>query len=233
MSKTLMIRSKLMGMGALLLVATFALIVSVTQLRVVPQMTEQVNQQAQIRLSDVASQLGQSLTEGEVLTQSMALLAQSLPLDKEALNAAIEAARAGEQGRGFAVVADEVRTLAGRTSASASEIEQMIAQLQDAAQQGVAVIETSQGLSDASRERAEMARQSFEDIVEAFSNINERTDVIAVAADEQARVSAEIGNLAERIRTISEQNADDANELSEMSAQADEVSNRLYKISRS
>lgn len=47
-----------------------------------------------------------------------------------ALNAAIEAARAGEQGRGFAVVADEVRKLAERTTESASEISQLIKNLQ-------------------------------------------------------------------------------------------------------
>lgn len=175
------------------------------------------------RLSDDSQKVGAVLDVIKTISGQTNLLA---------LNAAIEAARAGEHGRGFAVVADEVRTLAAKTQDSAAEIENMIVQLQEAAQSGVDVIASSQNLSDESIERADTAVQSFEDIVDAFGNINERTSLIAVTAHEQAKVTDEIHELAERIRGISEQNSTDAAKLTDMSQLSSQASSRLYDLSK-
>ncbi|KUO70701.1 MAG: hypothetical protein APF77_01135 [Clostridia bacterium BRH_c25] len=68
----------------------------------------------------------QSKVVNEIETLTSDIMAIASQTNMLALNAAIEAARAGEQGRGFAVVADEVKGLAEQSSATASNIKEII-----------------------------------------------------------------------------------------------------------
>ncbi len=159
-------------------------------------------------LSEESQEIGTVLDVIQAISEQTNLLA---------LNAAIEAARAGEQGRGFAVVADEVRSLANRSQQSANDIRGMIERLREKAANAVDIMASNRSLAESSAEQSQNTGQSLAAMVQSLGEINNMSQSIATASEEQSAVAREVTQNVVRISDMAEDLAGIAREAAENS----------------
>jgi methyl-accepting chemotaxis protein len=132
--------------------------------------------------NNTVAKLGDSSSEiGKVIKVITSIAEQTNLL---ALNATIEAARAGEAGKGFAVVANEVKELAKETAKATEDIGQKI---------------------DAIQSDSVGAVEAIKQISAVINQINDFSNTIASAVEEQTATTNEIGrNVSEAARGTEE-----------------------------
>jgi methyl-accepting chemotaxis protein len=180
--------------------------------------------------SEMVNQLQNDTNKVNVVLEVIRAIAEQTNL--LALNAAIEAARAGEQGRGFAVVADEVRSLASRTQDSTQEINQILGQLQNAAENAVAGMQASINEVETSVTNTIAAGDSLLSIKDTVDTITRMNEQIATATEQQQQTSATMVENVVQINEKAEEASIGSNDLNDVSVQLANLASELELITQ-
>ncbi len=190
------------------------------------------NTQNTNKMSQLASDVTASASEGEQLalstSEAMEQIVNEVSAINEAievidqiafqtnilsLNAAVEAATAGEAGKGFAVVAQEVRNLASRSAEAANEIKLLVENATAKANNG----------KDVSFNMINGYKKLNDNISDTTKLIKE----VATSTQEQQNSIIQINDAINSLDQATQQNSNVANNISTLSNNIEDMSNNL------
>ncbi|MDR1311026.1 MAG: bacteriohemerythrin [Burkholderiaceae bacterium] len=149
-----------------------------------------------------------------------------------ALNAAIEAARAGEAGRGCTVVAGEVRKLAERTMSATREVNEVLVDIQQAANQNMQAVSSATDIIVRSSEHATMVGETMTQIVADIDVTANQFYGIEKATEDQLENSARTNTALDDIATVAAQTADQMQHFTEQLVHISENMEKLDCVVR-
>ncbi|MDM8547191.1 methyl-accepting chemotaxis protein [Candidatus Venteria ishoeyi] len=149
-----------------------------------------------------------------------------------ALNASMQAAAAGEAGRGFSVVADEVQRLAESSRNATSQISALVKNIQVETNDTIATMDKTIGQVVEGSRLAERAGEQMKETQGTTANLVKVVEQIAMASQQQARISNELREHALSIQATSEETGRQLQEQIVQTDQLVEYANQLIESIR-
>jgi len=149
------------------------------------------------KTSELMQQLSTKMTDIKAITNLITAITDQTNL--LALNAAIEAARAGGHGKGFAVVAEEVRKLAEQSKHSATQIVELIVDIESDTKQVATSVEEDLKNVQQGVYVIDEATKSFGTISQNVNKMTNQLEDISVTAEQLSGSANEGTNLLSTI----------------------------------